>query len=68
MSFINGYTINPVDETYIGFYYQTTPFTPYTSYPSAITHYIYDTYTIPKGVWLISASAYFEVGGTAGIT
>jgi len=68
MSFINGYTINPVDETYIGFYCQTTPFTAFTSYPSASTNYIYDTYTIPKGVWLISASALFEVTGTAGIT
>lgn len=56
MSYINGNTIDPVDNyTIIGSFKQTQPFTG-TQFTSATGNFIYDTtFVIPKGVWLISA-------------
>ena len=59
MSFINGNTVSPVDETYIGFYKQTNPFVSI-NINSGNGYYYYDTYDIPKGVWLVSATALIE--------
>jgi len=60
MSFINGNTVSPVNETYIGFFNQTNPFQ-FTMYASGSENYLYDTdYVIPKGVWLVSATVLIE--------
>jgi hypothetical protein len=59
MSFINGNTNQPVDATYIGYYRQTQPFTT-TNVSSGQVQTIYDTYVIPKGVWLITANCSIE--------
>jgi hypothetical protein len=60
MSFINGNTVSPVDQTYIGFFKQTNPFQ-FNQYASGSQQYLYDTtYVIPKGVWLVSATVLIE--------
>jgi len=59
MSFINGNTVSPVNETHIGFSHQTNPFATET-YNNSSPTFLYDTYEIPKGVWLISASVWFK--------
>lgn len=55
MSFINANTANPTNSSQIGYTIQTQPFTS-GSYNSSTIYYIYDTYVIPKGMWLITAS------------
>jgi hypothetical protein len=59
MSFINANTANPTDPSQIGYTHQSQPFST-TTYSSATSNYVYDTYVIPKGMWLITASVQLE--------
>jgi hypothetical protein len=45
MSFINGNTVQPVNNTYIGYSTTTTPFNT-TSYNSGTNNFLYDTYIL----------------------
>jgi hypothetical protein len=59
MSFINANTAYPTDPSQIGFKHQTRPFST-VSYSSSSINYVYDTYVIPTGMWLITASVLLE--------
>ncbi len=43
----------------LGFFKQTNPFQ-FTQYENGSQQYLYDTYQIPKGVWLVSATVLIE--------
>jgi hypothetical protein len=67
MSFINANTANPTDPSQIGFTHQTQPFST-TTYSSNTPTYVYDTYVIPKGMWLITASVQMEAYSNGSLT